>query len=81
MTDTYQFILLAEYNQLMNQRQYAAAAKLSKTDLCADKGVFFNSVLGTLNHILLQVTALLSQHGIDFGETDLIEIINECSSS
>ncbi len=173
-----QFNLLAQYNHLMNKRQYEAAATLTKVDLCQDKGAFFKSVLGTLNHLLVgdiiwlkrfadhpssadsltfileldrpksldtilftdfdkltqvreiidiaiinwvrslteddvnscisysnmagkvyrkplsslmshlflhqvhhrgQVTTLLSQFGIDFGETDLIEIINECS--
>jgi len=174
-----QFILLAEYNQLMNQRQYAASASLPSDDLCEDKGAFFKSVLGTLNHIMVgdiiwlkrfaehpssseplsyiravekpkqlssmlfmdldrlkaerekidkviiswvkelkdddintcitytnmagnsfskpfvslihhlflhqvhhrgQVSTLLSQYGVDFGETDIIEIINECSA-
>lgn len=174
-----QFILFAEYNQLMNQRQYDAAANLSRKYLMEDKGAFFKSVLGTLNHIMVgdiiwlkrfgehpssteslsyimeldkpksldaiistsldrlkeerekidsvivdwvgalsdldirdcishknmagrsfnkrfsslisylffhqvhhrgQVTTLLSQYGVDFGETDLIEIINECGN-
>ena len=174
-----QFNLLAEYNHLMNQRQYEAVAKLSQADLCRDKGAFFTSVLGTLNHIMVgdviwlkrfakhpssskllsyilekdnpksldellfkdfgrlkgerekvdgiisnwvrnlsddvidecitytnmagksfnkpfvslinhlflhqvhhrgQVTTLLSQYAVDFGETDLIEIIDECSA-
>ena len=174
-----QFRLLAEYNQLMNQRQYAAAASLSIEELNKDTGAFFKSVLGTLNHILVgdmiwlkrfaahsssadvlsyllridipksldallftefsdlqaerekvdqiivtwvnslseevvkscieyqnmagkafhkplaslmnhlflhqvhhrgQVTTLLSQFGVDFGETDLVEIIDECSA-
>jgi len=48
-----QFSLLAEYNKVMNQRQYDAASKLSETDLCEDKGAFFKSVLGTLNHIIV----------------------------
>lgn len=163
----------------MNQRQYAASAYLSKNELCEDKGAFFKSVLGTLNHIMVgdiiwlkrfaehpssseslsyireiekpkklslvlftdldrlkeereiidkvilgwvkelkyddinecitytnmagnsfskpfvslihhlflhqihhrgQVTTLLSQYGVDFGETDIIEIINECGA-
>lgn len=161
----------------MNQRLYAAAGRLSATELREDKKAFFKSVLGTLNHILVgdilwltrfsehpssteplscirklprpksldamlfddfgalsreqekvdqvildwirqlddddlrscltytntagkvftkpfasliqhlflhqvhhrgQVTTLLSQYGVDFGETDLIEIIGEC---
>ncbi len=179
MADINQLILLAKYNQLMNERQYVAAANLSKNELGEDKGAFFKSVLGTLNHILVgdiiwlkrfaehpssidslsyvremdkpsklnsiiftefgdlkeerekidgailhwirslseddlngciaytnmagstfnksfvslihhlflhqvhhrgQVTTLLSQYDVDFGETDLIEIINECSA-
>ena len=179
MSELNQFILFAEYNKLMNQRQYDAAANLSKEYLREDKGAYFKSVLGTLNHIMVgdiiwlkrfgehpssteslsyilkldkpksldailstnfdklkeerekidsvivnwvyglsevdisgcisyknmagksfnkrfsslishlflhqvhhrgQVTALLSQYGVDFGKTDLIEIINECSA-
>ena len=40
-----------------------------------------------LNHLFLhqvhhrgQVTTLLSQYGVDFGKTDLIEIIDECTA-
>lgn len=179
MSEIDHFILLARYNQLMNQRQYAASATLSQNQLCEDKGAFFRSVLGTLNHIMVgdiiwlkrfaehpssreplsyirdiekpaklssvlftdldrlkaerekideiilgwvtalkhdditecmsytnmagnifnkpyaslihhlflhqvhhrgQVTTLLSQYGVDFGETDIIEIINECNA-
>ena len=53
MSEINQFILLAEYNQLMNKRQYAAAASLSSHQLGEDRGAFFKSVLGTLNHILV----------------------------
>jgi len=161
----------------MNLRQYTAASKLSQDQLMHDRGAFFKSVFGTLNHILVgdiiwlsrfamhpscvvplssirdmdkpesldtilfsdftrltaarmriddvlvdwveglteedingcltytnmagrsfnkpfaslinhlflhqvhhrgQVTTLLSQYGIDFGETDLVELINDC---
>jgi uncharacterized damage-inducible protein DinB len=53
MSEISQFILFSEYNQLMNQRQYAAAGKLSNAELCEDKGAYFKSILGTLNHILV----------------------------
>lgn len=53
MSEINQLILLAEYNQLMNRRQYEASANLSEADLCDNKGAFFKSVLGTLNHILV----------------------------
>lgn len=48
-----QLILLAEYNQLMNQRQYNAVTKLSTEELNKDTGTFFKSVLGTLNHLMV----------------------------
>jgi len=36
----------------MNTRLYAAAASLPKEALGADRGAFFGSVIGTLNHIV-----------------------------
>lgn len=45
-------VLLASYNASMNTRLYAAAATLPKEALGADRGAFFGSVLGTLNHIV-----------------------------
>jgi len=48
-----QFVLFAEYNKLMNQRIMAAASQLSCAGLTSDRGAFFKSVLGTLNHILV----------------------------
>ncbi|KAF3978563.1 MAG: damage-inducible protein DinB [Methylococcales symbiont of Iophon sp. n. MRB-2018] len=44
---------LAEYNKLMNHRLYEAASQLSENELKNDRGAFFKSVLGTLNHILV----------------------------
>ena len=47
---------------------------------------FSKPYVSLINHLFLhqvhhrgQVTTLLSQFGVDFGETDLIEIISECS--
>lgn len=48
-----QFHLFAEYNRLMNTRLYDAASRLSADELRSDRGAFFKSVLGTLNHILV----------------------------
>jgi len=45
--------LLAQYNQWMNDKVYEAAAKLDPAALEADRGAFFGSVLGTLNHIMV----------------------------
>jgi len=43
--------LMAEYNRWMNQRVYAAAASLPHEALVEDRGAFFGSILGTLNHV------------------------------
>jgi len=48
-----QLILMAEYNQLMNQRILQASKKLPNNVLVADKGAFFKSIVGTLNHIMV----------------------------
>lgn len=47
------FELLATYNQWMNAKVYQAAGQLSRADLAKDRGAFFGSILGTLNHILV----------------------------
>lgn len=47
------FMMFAAYNTWANARIYAAAAKLSDADYRADRGAFFRSVHGTLNHLLV----------------------------
>ncbi|MBV7263459.1 damage-inducible protein DinB [Photobacterium sp. WH24] len=47
------FTLLAAYNQSMNTKVYEAASRLDKKELTKDRGAFFGSVFGTLNHILV----------------------------
>lgn len=43
----------AGYNRWANRRLHEAAARLSPDQYHADRGVFFRSVHGTLNHILV----------------------------
>lgn len=47
------FALMASYNAWMNTKVYATASELSPEQLVADKGAFFGSVLGTLNHLVV----------------------------
>lgn len=47
------FQLFANYNQWMNRNIYGAASSLSLLQLTEDRGAYFGSVLGTLNHILV----------------------------
>lgn len=51
----------AEYNQWMNDKVYAAAAKLSTEELVRDRGAFFKSILGTLNHLVVADTLWLKR--------------------
>ncbi len=47
------FRQFARYNSLANQSVYAAAATLSDPDRKRDRGAFFGSIHGTLNHIMV----------------------------
>lgn len=61
MTLKSNFELLARYNGWMNEKVYAAAARMPRADLHADRGAFFGSVFGTLNHILVADTLWLKR--------------------
>ena len=45
--------MFAGYNAWCNERLYDAAALVSDADYRADRGAFFKSLHGTLNHILI----------------------------
>lgn len=45
----------------MNSKVYEAAGQLSATDLVKDRGAFFGSILGTLNHIVVGDTVWLKR--------------------
>ena len=45
--------LMAGYNRWMNERLYEVAATLSDAERKLDRGAFFRSIHGTLNHLLL----------------------------
>ena len=44
--------LMARYNRWMNERLYALLAELSDAERKRDRGAFFGSMHGTLNHLL-----------------------------
>lgn len=50
--DTYA-LTMAQYNQWMNDNLYDACSALSDEQRKADTGLFFKSIHGTLNHLLL----------------------------
>ena len=53
MTPTAHYRMFAHYNAWANQRLYEAASLLSVEQYRADRGAFFKSVHGTLNHLLV----------------------------
>jgi uncharacterized damage-inducible protein DinB len=61
MTIKAQFKRMADYNLWMNTRVYQAASGLDPSELHADKGAFFGSVFGTLNHILVADTIWMNR--------------------
>lgn len=74
------FELMADYNQWMNKSVYLAASKLSAEDLSNDRGAFFGSIIGTLNHILVGDTIWLkrfSDHPSRLKTLDYVRALNK----
>ncbi|MEA1674501.1 DinB family protein [Nitrospirillum sp. BR 11163] len=53
MADPRHIVLLAQYNAWMNAKVLEAAARLPAEALTTDRGAFFHSILGTLNHLMV----------------------------
>lgn len=53
--------LLATYNQWMNNKVYETAGRLDADELKRDRGAFFGSILGTLNHLVVADTIWLKR--------------------
>ncbi len=69
MSEHTMFALLAQYNASMNDKLYAAAARLSPGELAQQRGAFFGSLIGTMNHIVAADTIWLqrfARHPADF---------------
>lgn len=74
MSPLEQYRALARYNRWMNRKLYAAVAALDAQEQKRDRGAFFGSISGTLNHILLADRAWLGRFTSDperFGSRDL----------
>jgi uncharacterized damage-inducible protein DinB len=50
---TARYTMFAGYNAWCNERLYDAAAQVSDAEYRADRGAFFRSLHGTLNHLLV----------------------------
>ena len=53
MTPSAHYRMFGHYNAWANKRLYDAAASLTSEQYRADRGAFFKSVHGTLNHLLV----------------------------
>ena len=47
------YTVMATYNQWMNQKLYELCADIPDLERKSDRGAFFKSIHGTLNHILI----------------------------
>ncbi len=72
------YVMLAEYNQWMNQRLYALLATLPDELRKRDLGAFFKSIHGTLNHILFGDLAWTGRFGlVEFSPRSADQILFE----
>lgn len=70
--------LMGNYNQWMNENLYKVSSSLQIPELLADRGAFFGSILGTLNHILVGDTIWLkrfSSHPANFISLGSLRVI------
>lgn len=61
MALTEHYHAMARYNRWMNDRLYAVCASIPDADRRRDRGAFFRSLHGTLNHLLLTDRAWLGR--------------------
>ena len=61
MTPRAQLQLLAQYNLWQNQNLYSAADKLPAVEVTLERGAFFGSIQGTLNHLAVADTIWLKR--------------------
>ncbi|MGI0488477.1 DinB family protein [Pantanalinema rosaneae CENA516] len=66
--------LMTHYNQWMNHKLYALCAELSDADRKHDRGAFFKSIHGTLNHLLYGDRAWMGRFtGVPFPGTGVAQ--------
>ncbi len=54
-------VLMADYNRWMNRQLYDAAGRLAPAEVARERGAFFGSLLGTLNHLVVADTIWLQR--------------------
>ena len=78
MTQIANFQLLANFNKWTNEKIITSCKKLTETEYKKDRGAFFSSIHGTLNHLLVVDRAYIARiEGIDHGLKSLDQILFE----
>jgi len=72
------FQLLANFNTWANTKIFSSCKELDDTEYKKDRGAFFSSIHGTLNHLLVVDRAYISRiEGKDHGLKSLDQILYE----
>lgn len=61
MLPTAHYTLMARYNRWMNEKLYAICADIPDAERKKDRGAFFKSIHGTLNHLLFGDTVWMGR--------------------
>lgn len=69
--------LLAQYNETMNLRLYDAASTLPAAEVGADRGAFFGSLLGTMNHLIVGDTIWLTRFALHPARFQALESLRD----
>jgi uncharacterized damage-inducible protein DinB len=69
------YTMFAGYNAWANRRLYEAAAELPDADYRADRGAFFKSLHGTLNHLLTTDLIWMGRFTGESGAPDRLDAI------
>jgi uncharacterized damage-inducible protein DinB len=80
MSFAHNFSRFATYNQWMNKKLYEAAATLSSEQLVQNRGAFFGSVIGTLNHIVVADIIWLKRIANYFPNLESLKSIQEMAT-
>ncbi|GGY61037.1 DinB family protein [Marinobacter zhanjiangensis] len=76
MSKTDLFRQMATYNQWINDSLYEASTRLDAGELARDRGAFFGSILGTLNHIVVGDTLWLKRFATHPSGTETLRAVS-----
>ncbi|MEN9711758.1 MAG: hypothetical protein RLY90_19 [Pseudomonadota bacterium] len=69
--------LMAQFNHWMNKKIFDACESLSAEQLAENKGAFFGSILGTLNHLVIGDTIWLQRFALAFSAHKALDPVTQ----